>query len=77
MSQKFTPSNRSEPPKGAERTSADLRYLGKATSLLERHVETHGDVPPWVKARINQATIAMGMAVSYVIHQQESKERKK
>ena len=47
--------------------------IEKAKVSLERIFELMQAEPDL----INQATIAMGMAVSYVIHQQESKERKK
>lgn len=68
---KFQPSNESLDP--VARHVAHLRYLQKASALLEQHLVEDGEVPHWVQDRIAQAVASLGMAVTYVSRREHEK----
>ena len=67
----FKPSSQSIGP--TDEVNTKIQYLKKAVDLLESHMRDKQTPPPWVVDRINQAAIAMGMAVSYVNFAQQQK----
>ena len=73
MSQDFKPSGKSLSPQ--ERTIQALRYIRKASEAVEARIVKDGGAPPWVRAKIQESAVGIGMAVSYLRHQ-NSKEQK-
>jgi hypothetical protein len=69
----FKPSEKSLSP--VELTLRDLRFLQKAAPAVEARIKKDGTVPPWVSAKIRESAVNLGLAVSYLQHQ-NSKEKK-
>lgn len=68
MARDFKPSSHSQP---ADQTVAALRYLEKASAALEKRIVADGDAPPWVKNKIREASVSLGLAVSYMKHKEK------
>ena len=60
----FQPSTNSGTPR--DKTVAALRYIRKASVVLERAIDGGVPMPGWVLSRITQCAGMMGTAVSYV-----------
>ena len=73
LAQDFKPSGKSLSPQ--EQTIKALRYLRRASELVEARILEDGEAPPWVQAKIQESALHLGMAVSYLRHQ-NSKEPK-
>jgi hypothetical protein len=72
VSRDFKPSKQSLSPVG--NTVQTLRYLRKAADAVEKQVVAADDAPPWVQAKVREAALSLGMAVSY-LQQNKKKER--
>ena len=71
MARDFKPSGKSGSP--AEQSVHSLHYLRRAAEAIEARIAQDGEVPIWVQAKIQEASMNLGMAVSY-LRQQNSKE---
>lgn len=70
MPRDFQPSKQSLSPVG--NTVQTLRYLRKAADAIEARVLADEEAAPWVQAKVREAAMSLGMAVSYL---QNKKER--
>jgi hypothetical protein len=73
LPQDFQPSAKSLSP--VKQAAPKLRYICKASEVIEKHLAEEGDLPHWVLDRVNQAAQLMGIAVSYVSFAKEKKFR--
>lgn len=73
LARDFKPSQKSRSPEGE--TIAALRFLCKAAGAIETRIEHGGAVPLWVEREIREATMKIGMAVSYLRQHDENSKK--
>lgn len=78
MSRQFKPSAYSEgsEQEEAKSVSLKLRYIRKATELLEEEL-AKGELPAWVVRAVGQAAAVIGTTVSYVKFAREKRGEKR